>query len=416
MTEVKKTADQAEQSAVEKTTEAAAFSGVVAAQPNQKVFGEANSIAHANDKTLSEPDMIAMNDGETVAQYKARVAQIQANRFGFFDSAEEKNDDAGVGGTKIYEYPAKQAVEPMPHVNLGDPEFQSSIKLNVQITNVPEVSEGVKPEELLQYTDTMLQSGAQAVRQIERHMAEPNAINNDIANMAAHFSQSPYQLNNDVQALFSAAINQIDHPMTADERAKAAGELMPMFFFEGNAKEPISPKAVEQMGLEALSQEELNSLGINRLFQETADFHMPEIPEHLKNLEFPPMTQELVQSMEGKGRTIIIGEPGTQVWSDLETVGANAKVIYPWCDEIMVKSNAPRVALLEEFLHGTQQRIGLLDIPEMPRHLPEIHVKDFMLRHSKMLDLTENEITLLEELKERAINGLNQEGYRWIGR
>lgn len=411
MAEVQKTADQAEQTSVKKTPEAAAVSGVIGGQPNQEIHGQASSIAHANDKTLSEPDMIAMGENETPAEYKARVAQIQANRFGFYDSDAE-------AGTKVFEKPAKQAVEPMPALTpvLSEGPYDSTVKLNVQITNVPEVSEGVKPEELLQYTDTMLQSGAQVVRQIERHMAEPNAINNDMANMAAHFSQSPYQLNKDVQVLFNAAMDQIDHPVTIDERAKAAGNLMPMFFFEGNAVEPISPQTVEQMGLETLSQEELNSLGISRSFQETADFHMPEIPEHLKNLEFPPMTQGLVQSMEGKGRTIIIGEPGSRVWSDLETVGANAKVIYPWCDEIMVKSNAPRVALLEEFLHGTQQKIGLLDIPEMPRHLPEIHVKDFMLRHSKMLGLTENEITLLEELKERAINGLNQEGYRWTGR
>jgi hypothetical protein len=248
-------ADQAEQTSMTKTPEATAVSGVIAAQPNQEVHGEAFANAHQNDKTLSEPDMIAINDGETVAEYKVRVAQIQANRFCFFDSEAES-------GTKVYEKPAKQAVEPMPALApvLSEGPYNSTVKLNVQITNVPEVSEGVKPEELLQYTDTMLQSGAQAVRQIERHMAEPNAINNDIGSIAAHLSQSPYQLNNDAQALFNTAMDQIDQPMTLDERAKAAGNLMPMFFFEGNTSEPINPQTVEQMGLETLGQEELNSL------------------------------------------------------------------------------------------------------------------------------------------------------------
>jgi len=311
---------------------------------------------------------------------------------------------------------------------LSEGPYNSTVKLNVQITNVPEVSEGVKQEEALQHLNQVFEAGAEAVRPIKEWMATPNAVSDALVNIGPaldnavnYYANTPTELvKQDTDALIDKAVDALDQTFvyahTSQERAKVAGNLMPMFFFEGNAKEPINPQTVEQMGLETLSQEELNSLGINRLFQETADFHMPEIPKHLKNLDFPSMTQELVQAMEGKGRTITIGEPGSRVWSDLETVGANAKVIYPWCDEIMVKSNAPRVALLEEFLHGTQQKIGLLDIPEMPRHLPEIHVKDFMLRHSKMLDLTENEITLLEELKERAINGLNQEGYRWTGR
>jgi len=66
------------------------MSGVIGAPKNQEVHGQAHAVAHANDKTLSEPDMIAMDEGETMAQYKARVAQIRANRFGFFDSEEEK--------------------------------------------------------------------------------------------------------------------------------------------------------------------------------------------------------------------------------------------------------------------------------------------------------------------------------------
>jgi len=213
VTEVKKAADQAEQSAVEKTPEAALVSGVVAAQPNQKVFGEANSIAHANDKTLSEPDMIAMNDGETVAEYKARVAQIQANRFGFYDSAQEKTSDAGAGvagGAKIHEHPAKQAVEPLPGLSptMQKTPFDSSVKVNVQITNVPEVSEAVQHEVLGKYAEVVLENAAAAVRQIENHLAQPNAINSDFRKIGqwmsegpGHFAQSSEQLNKDVSAV-----------------------------------------------------------------------------------------------------------------------------------------------------------------------------------------------------------------------
>jgi hypothetical protein len=94
--DVQKSAEQVEQKSVRKTPEAAAVSGVIGGQSNQEIHGQANAVAHANDKTLSEPDLIAMEEGETVAQYKARVAQIQANRFGFFDSAGEAKESTQV--------------------------------------------------------------------------------------------------------------------------------------------------------------------------------------------------------------------------------------------------------------------------------------------------------------------------------
>jgi hypothetical protein len=66
--EVQKTVEQIEQKSVQKTPEVAAVSCVIGGQKNQEVHGQANAVAHAHDKTLSEPDMIAMNEGETVAR------------------------------------------------------------------------------------------------------------------------------------------------------------------------------------------------------------------------------------------------------------------------------------------------------------------------------------------------------------
>lgn len=54
--------------------------------------------------------------------------------------------------------------------------------------------------------------------------------------------------------------------------------ILPLFFFEGNAKEPINPNTVEQMGLESLSEAELASLGILRAAQDIGDLMMPEVP------------------------------------------------------------------------------------------------------------------------------------------
>jgi len=273
-----KVSDQGAEKTVQKTPEAVKDGGVIAAQPNQEVHGQAFANAHQNDKTLSEPDMIAMNDGETVAEYKARVAQIQANRFGFFDSEEEKKNDAGAGvaGTaKIHEHRAKQAVEPIPELSptMKQPPFDSSVKVNVQITNVPEVSEAVTEEVLGKYAETVLENAAAAVRQIENHLAQPNAINSDFqklgqwaAEIPGHFAQSADQLNQDAQTIVNSATAQIDKPLEADDRAKMAGMLLPMFFFEGG-KEPINPETIEQMGLEGMSEAELKALGIEKRTQ-----------------------------------------------------------------------------------------------------------------------------------------------------
>jgi hypothetical protein len=297
--EVQKTIDQAEQKSVEKTPEKAAVSAVIGGQANQEVHGEAHAASHANDKTLSEPDMIAMEENETVAAYNARVAQIQANRFGFFDSEEEKKNEAGAGvagETKIHEHPAKQAVEPLPKLSptMQQPPYESSVKANVQITNVPEVSEAVTEATLGKFTKGVLENAAAAVRQVENHLAQPNAINNDflkigqwVADVPGHLSQSPEQLNKDVSAVVTSAMEEIDKPLSVDERAKKAGMLLPMFFFECG-KEPINPETIEQMGLEGMSEAELKALGIEKRVEEVSaveaeSMHTGKIPKDVES-------------------------------------------------------------------------------------------------------------------------------------
>ncbi|MCC6978144.1 MAG: hypothetical protein IT343_07470 [Candidatus Melainabacteria bacterium] len=270
-----KVSDHGAEKTIQITPEAVKDGGVIATQPDQEVHGQAFANAHRDDKTLSEPDMIAMNDGETVAEYEARVAQIQANRFGFFDSAEVKTNDAGAGDagkTEIHEHPAKQAVEPIPDLSptVQRPPFESHVKINVQITNVPEVSEAVTEEVLGKYAEAVLENAVAAVRQFENHLAQPNAINSDLQKVGqwlsdtpGHFAQSPEQLNKDVQGIAGTAIDEIDKPLMPEDRAKMAGMLLPMFFFEGGS-EPINPETIEQMGLEGMSEAELKALGVEK--------------------------------------------------------------------------------------------------------------------------------------------------------
>lgn len=304
-----KVIDQGAEKTVQKTPEAVKDGGVIAAQPNQAVHGQAFANAHHNDKTLSEPDMIAINDGETVAEYKVRVAQIQANRFGFFDSAEEKTKDAGASvasRAKIHEHPAKQAVEPIPELSatMQKAPFDSSVKVNVQITNVPDVSEAVQQEVLSKYAEAVLENAAAAVRQVENHLAQPNAINSDFQKIGqrvsegpGHFAQSPEQLNKDVSALVTGAMEEIDKPLSVDERAQKAGMLLPLFFFEGG-KEPINPETIEQMGLEGMTDTELKALGIEKRVEgvasvEAENMHPGKIPKDVESGEIA--SQEVFQ-------------------------------------------------------------------------------------------------------------------------
>jgi filamentous hemagglutinin len=96
-----KVTDQGAEKSVQTTPETAKQDAVIGGQPHQEVHGRAFARAHQNDQTLSEPDMIAMEEGETVAEHKERVARIQANRCSYYDSAEGSNGSAAETGTVV---------------------------------------------------------------------------------------------------------------------------------------------------------------------------------------------------------------------------------------------------------------------------------------------------------------------------
>lgn len=71
--------------------------------------------------------------------------------------------------------------------------------------------------------------------------------------------------------------------------------------------------------------------------------------------------------------------------------------------DITLSSNPLLVEVLEEFLHGTQVRLGIA-----PRYHPslwsvtdrirvESHVKNFMLRHQKLLGLSGRDVKLVQQ-------------------
>ncbi|MBC8000604.1 MAG: hypothetical protein IAF58_21830, partial [Leptolyngbya sp.] len=75
------------ESAIKQASEAAASAGVISDNPHQQVHQEAFADAHKNDMRPSDPALIAINDNETLEQYKKRIDSIKANSFQLFDSS-----------------------------------------------------------------------------------------------------------------------------------------------------------------------------------------------------------------------------------------------------------------------------------------------------------------------------------------
>lgn len=92
-----KSTDRSAEKAIEKTPESAKQDGVITEQANQTTHETAHAIAHANDLRPSDPSLIATKDGETLVEYKARVAAIQANAFGLTGdlTADDKGKKSG---------------------------------------------------------------------------------------------------------------------------------------------------------------------------------------------------------------------------------------------------------------------------------------------------------------------------------
>jgi hypothetical protein len=67
-------------------------------------------------------------------------------------------------------------------------------------------------------------------------------------------------------------------------------------------------------------------------------------------------------------------------------------------EDIILRGNPGKAAVLEDFLHGTQQRLGIID--RLGREGAEHHVKDFMIRHRRLLGLGDEDVEILRKLME----------------
>jgi hypothetical protein len=113
-------------------------------------------------------------------------------------------------------------------------------------------------------------------------------------------------------------------------------------------------------------------------------------------------SDNLINSIRQKGREITIATPGSEEARFLDYFGANASVNTSNTDLILIRSDVRKIEIIEEFLHGTQQRLGIID--RLGNNDAEIHVKDFMIRHQKMLGLSDRDVRVLTIMKNSYID------------
>lgn len=74
--------------------------------------------------------------------------------------------------------------------------------------------------------------------------------------------------------------------------------------------------------------------------------------------------------------------------------------IDPISGNYLFRRDARHIEVLEEFLHNTQKRLGILAWP-YPRF--EIHVKDFMIRHRRLLNISDCDVDTLRRMLPRQV-------------
>lgn len=111
---------------------------------------------------------------------------------------------------------------------------------------------------------------------------------------------------------------------------------------------------------------------------------------------FGGSTTQLLDAICSKGRVIKIAEEGSEEARYLDFIGAEANVGGETMTHILLRQNPSKAAALEELLHGTQHRLGI--IKRLGVNGSEAHVKDFMIRHRRLLGLGDEDVHTLRQL------------------
>lgn len=114
-------------------------------------------------------------------------------------------------------------------------------------------------------------------------------------------------------------------------------------------------------------------------------------------------SDDLIASV-AKRRTVQIAAPGSEELRYLDYMGAEANVGGENMTHILLRPNPSKAALLEEFLHGTQHKLGIIEeLGASGLGSAETHVKDFMIRYARFLGLSPEDVAILKQLRDAGL-------------
>jgi hypothetical protein len=103
-------------------------------------------------------------------------------------------------------------------------------------------------------------------------------------------------------------------------------------------------------------------------------------------------------------RTVTFATPGSEEMRYLESIGAEANVGGEELTHIILRQDPSKAAIIEEFLHGTQKRLGIVNrLGHAGMGSAETHVKTFMIRHQYLLGLSQEDVTILQKLRDAGL-------------
>jgi hypothetical protein len=109
-------------------------------------------------------------------------------------------------------------------------------------------------------------------------------------------------------------------------------------------------------------------------------------------------SQLLIERMRSKGRSIQIAGEGTDELRLLDAMSANTNVGGELLVHILLREEPRVIEIWEEFLHGTQKKCGIIE--RLGVREAEIHVKNFMIRHRRLIGISDEDIRILDALME----------------
>lgn len=105
--------------------------------------------------------------------------------------------------------------------------------------------------------------------------------------------------------------------------------------------------------------------------------------------------QALLNKLRARDYTI---DQNAEVQRYLDQRGANAATFLN--KDLLLRPDARKIEVLEEYLHNVQKDISLLN--KMTPAQMVIHVKEFMLRHKKMLGISDADAQWLKNWLDKA--------------